>query len=224
MPKFAVLVIASTLTEREIQLIDLWKKLIEKYKRIDSIDTFLLFNDETIAPQYIIDSDLHTITFKAKETFVPGILNKTLSAFQLLKNDYAIFFRTNLSSYINYSLLLEKFNEFSKPLPQYEYIYAGNYVRKYYLSGCGFFICKKTIDTYLTDNIIYTDIIDDVSIGKNITIKNPNFKFIFTSRVNIKHRLKSKRNIKSFFHFRLKNDDMQNDEIENYNFNFLLKN
>ena len=220
MTKFVILVIASKNNERENNLVNFWRQLINKYEQISDIDTYLLFNNETINNEYIINKDKNKIIFREAETFIPGILNKTIKAFELLKNDYEIFFRTNLSSYIDYKKIITIFNE----LLNYKYVYGGikNRKRKYFASGSGFFISKSVLNDYLLkENLLNIDIIDDYIIGIVLLKYMNNIYYYEGRRADLHGKIRNFHNICNNYHYRLKNE-IHN--IEKYNFVFLLSN
>lgn len=73
-----------------------WQKIIDK--KYDNIDFYFLYNDPSIEKEYIIHGN--DIFFQEKETFVPGIFNKTIKAMKICNyNNYDYIIRTNLSTF-----------------------------------------------------------------------------------------------------------------------------
>ena len=212
---YAILVIASKNTPRELMLIEFWQRIIQKYADITEINTYLLFNDEHLTSDYTIGNNV--ITFKDRETVIPGILNKTMKAFEILKDQYDLFFRTNLSSYVHYPKILSVFNE----LKQHKYVYGGikNRMRKFFFSGAGFFISKDVIkDFLLKENLINYHEIDDQSIGLAL-MKNYHQIFLYIGQRK-DYSSKINKLDDNYYHYRLKKDYSH----ECHNFNYLLRN
>jgi len=93
--KLLFLIIASR-NELYDKIKEYWQKIIDK--KHDNIDFYFLYNDPSIEKEYIISGN--DIFFKEKETYIPGIFNKTIRAFNVCnytKYDYII--RTNMSTF-----------------------------------------------------------------------------------------------------------------------------
>tara|TARA_B110000971_G_scaffold90678_1_gene93267 strand:- start:1954 stop:2688 length:735 start_codon:yes stop_codon:yes gene_type:complete len=210
--KTVILVIASTNTPLYIHYIKTyWTTLIDytNYKKPD-IDVFLLFNGDTDEKYYkhirnnvIIDTN--------KTTRSPGILQKTIYAFEKLQHKYDVFFRTNLSGIINIDSL-EKYitnnkviysggiiwhNALRENIKEYNLIdditeldsYPGNT----FISGSGFLLNRDEVRNLIKQkNKIRFDIIDDVSIGLMMLKYQdiPNFTEIIVSGTSLKDKIK----------------------------------
>jgi hypothetical protein len=210
--KTVILVIASTNTPLYIHYIKTyWTTLIDytNYKKPD-IDVFLLFNGDTDEKYYkhirnnvIIDTN--------KTTRSPGILQKTIYAFEKLQHKYDVFFRTNLSSIINIDSL-EKYitnnkviysggiiwhNALRENIKAYNLIdditeldsYPGNT----FISGSGFLLNRDEVRNLIKQkNKIRFDIIDDVSIGLMMLKYQdiPHFTEIIISGTSLKDKIK----------------------------------
>ena len=73
-----------------------WQKIIDK--KYDNIDFYFLYNDPSIEKEYIITGN--NIFFQEKETFIPGIFNKTISALNICNyTNYDYIIRTNMSTF-----------------------------------------------------------------------------------------------------------------------------
>jgi len=210
--KTVILVIASTNTPLYIHYIKTyWTTLIDytNYKKPD-IDVFLLFNGDTDEKYYkhirnnvIIDTN--------KTTRSPGILQKTIYAFEKIQHKYDVFFRTNLSGIINIDSL-EKYitnnkviysggiiwhNDLRENIKEYNLIdditeldsYPGNT----FISGSGFLLNRDEVRNLIKQkNKIRFDIIDDVSIGLMMLKYQdiPNFTEIIVSGTSLKDKIK----------------------------------
>ena len=74
-----------------------WQKIIDK--KHDKIDFYFIYNDPSIEKEYIIAGN--DITFQEKETYIPGVFNKTISALNICNyNNYDYIIRTNMSTFL----------------------------------------------------------------------------------------------------------------------------
>lgn len=100
--KMIILVIASTNKHYDI-FTECWRGYMNKFQDVRS---FFLYNDETIDCDILIKQD--SITYNAEESYIPGILYKTIAGYfccmKYFSFDYAL--RTNLSSFIEIRRLL----------------------------------------------------------------------------------------------------------------------
>jgi hypothetical protein len=112
MKRIAILVIAATTQPVYVHYIKTyWTELIRHLKAAKPhIDVFLLFEHDTdldefshLAENIIQDRNSDQEALCSSEfhnSCVPGILSKTMHAFELLQDRYDVFYRTNLSSLI----------------------------------------------------------------------------------------------------------------------------
>ena len=209
--KTVILVIASINTPLYIHYINTyWTKIINYtnlYK--PDIDIFLLFNGD-INIYYLKNIKNNVIIDNNITSYQPGILLKTLYAFDKLQNKYDIFFRTNLSSIINFKLLelylksnkiiysggivwenllrhqISIHNSFKNTLHKLD-----SYKSNTFISGSGFLLNKNEVKYILKNkNRIIYDLPDDVSIG----LMMDNYKIIdnFTTIVSSNTKLDDK--------------------------------
>lgn len=81
----------------------------KKYEKSHNLKYFFVYLDESITDNILVKKN--NIYVKGKESIVPGIITKTMTALKYINNnyDYDILVRTNLSSFYNlenlYSLL-----------------------------------------------------------------------------------------------------------------------
>jgi len=93
--KLLFLIIASR-NELYDKIKDYWRLIIDK--KYDNIDFYFLYNDPNIENEHIVAGN--NIFFQEKETRIPGIFNKTISAFTICNyNNYDYIIRTNLSTF-----------------------------------------------------------------------------------------------------------------------------
>jgi len=133
-------------------------------------------NDGPLSDTVEFDRDAMTIYIKGEETYIPGILNKTIEAIRAIGLDYDFVWRTNLSSVLDFDGLIRYCNgvveqrEVSKHsvsshrvLHHREVLYAGyigwtenleleadvdSYIR--FASGAGFLLSREAVQ-YLLD-------------------------------------------------------------------------
>jgi len=201
--KIAILVIAATNQPLYVHYIKTyWTALIRHLATTrPHIDVFLLFENSTdLAPfedlrKHIIRdprSDFGSLCPpEFQSLIIPGILSKTIHAFELLQDRYDVFFRTNLSSMIR----VPYFDRFVQDTP--DIMYSGGaiwrdalrdnlifhdrigpgksipsleelkgYPGNTFVSGAGFFLSAAEVKTLVErKHEIRYDIVDDVSIG-----------------------------------------------------------
>ena len=149
--------------------------------------------------EYLVDDKNYMLYINGRETFLPGILEKTIKAFDIIHNklkiEYDYIFRTNISTVVHFENTLSYLSHF--PNPTTEMYYIGPLVQLQWLdqhSGIidkrywGTPFCSGTciiLSSALIENIVknreklHYNIIDDISIGYYIS-QNKNVK-----RINI---------------------------------------
>ena len=213
-----LLVIASRGNIYDKLIKNYWIPFIKYSQKYKEINIFLVFGSENkdgICNE-IKDNEL---VFENTDTFIPGILIKTIRAFKLINDKYSYnkILRTNLSSFF----IIDKMLKFSYSLPNTS-LYAGFigcYQNKKFCSGAGFLVFKKDTIEYILknkDNINY-DKPDDVSIGllfKDSSLK-PCPRVDIINNVNISNKKKLLQNIisKDMYHIRIKNSKDRNLDI-----------
>lgn len=180
------------------QMYDITSKYYSKFKNIKTV--YYKFSNQTL-----LNNDI--LTIEGTDTFLPGILDKTIKAFDYFKDydcDYIV--RSNISTIINFNLLSNELNkkpiDYASGLVMYidelyrdphSGIINNRYSNTYYASGTNIILSKKLFNQILLkkNNIDY-NIIDDVSIGVFIKQFFPNIKlyefknkFIFVDDNNI---------------------------------------
>jgi hypothetical protein len=141
------LVIASR-NELYDKIKEYWKKIINK--KYDNIDFYFLYNDPSIEKEYVIVGN--DIFFQEKETFIPGIFNKTISAFNICNyNNYDYIIRTNLSTFFYIPQLL-RFLQNAEPTKIYAPLvkYSERYHHTFPLGFC-IIIHKSNVEKILTN-------------------------------------------------------------------------
>jgi hypothetical protein len=159
-----------------------------KYNNFNPTYYFVIFKDLG-HDDYLVDDKNYMLYINGRETFLPGILDKTIKALDVIHNklklEYDFIFRTNISTFIHFENTLSYLKNFAEP--KKEMYYIGPLIRLQWLdNACGIVdkrywgtaYCAGTciIMSYaLVENIIinrkkiHYNIIDDVSIGHYIS-------------------------------------------------------
>lgn len=173
-------------------------------------------NDGPFSDTVEFDRDAMTIYVKGEETYIPGILNKTMEAIRAIGLEYDFVWRTNLSSVLDFDGLL-RYCRCLNPLSARGLrcvFYAGytgladvttnkdidSNIR--FASGSGFLLSREAVQ-YLIDNeaLLRRDLIDDVAIG---ALLEPRFGIVHLDRCRIKTGEENVASVVSHgvFHFR----------------------
>ena len=214
------------------------------------IKIFLLFDYNTDLSKYqniinniIIDQNIFYNNYFPSNVniggFIPGILSKTIYAFEKLSNYYDIFFRTNLSS----MLILKNLNKY---VQNNNIDYSGFYIWKdglrddlilhnkigqdksinsleeldkypgnTFISWSAYFLNQDNIKTILKNKLkIRYDIIDDVSIGLLLSTHNSvpyHYHLCINNNTNIEEVITNiKDHSNTGFHIRLNHLSIEN--------------
>lgn len=125
----------------------------------DKIKYFFIEYNETIKKD-VVESG-HDLLIKGKESFIPGIYDKTIKAIEYINNtyNYNYLIRTNLSSFWNIQNALQM----SLNLPTSRF--AGGFTRLGFLSGTCMIFSKDVSKIIYSRHIPNTTVIDDVTIS-----------------------------------------------------------
>ena len=163
-------------------------------------------NDGPLSDTVEFDREAMTIYVKGEETYIPGILNKTIEAIRAIGLDYDFVWRTNLSSVLDFDGLIRYCNGV---LRSHDVLYESNKKVLYagyiglapieavfdshirFASGSGFLLSREAVQ-YLLDNaesslsatsLLRRDLIDDVAIG---ALLEPQFGIVHLDRCRMK--------------------------------------
>lgn len=165
-----ILVIASRGQYYDKMINNYWSKMI-RYCKINNYNLkfFLIFgNNVNTDDLELVDDD--KMILNVPDSYMPGILNKTIEAFKMINRtyDYKHIIRTNLSSFF----IINNLINISKKLGNTN-IYAGvNGIHKDipFISGAGIWLSKDIIEHIINNSsLLDRTLIDDVSIGKLLT-------------------------------------------------------
>lgn len=204
-------------------LILLWKSYMKLHP--DILCIFLRLNPNLIH-DYFYDENLQTLYIKGSESYIPGILHKTVKGFEYVEKnfDYDYVTRTNLSSFWYFPNYIERL----KTLPTQKLCF-GNigytlFDKKHisFISGAGMTFTRDVIQNILqhTSDICY-DYIDDISLSK--LLLDLQYTFIESGRIDLLDEYfqydKKKMIEGGGFHFRIKviNEKKRNEvDIRHY--------
>lgn len=179
--KFLVIIIYNPKVQYEREMYNLHTKYL-KNKNI--MHYFVTWN-QTQNDDIVVDDNV--IKLKGSESFVPGIMLKTMTALKYLTInlglDYDYLLRTNISTVINYDNLINYLN--TNIQPEHEFFTFFKNVIKWtdpnagitdvhydtpYAQGTNIFLKRNVVDKLLADeNLIDCNVIDDVSLGYTMT-------------------------------------------------------
>jgi hypothetical protein len=216
------------------------KKITEKYYNIfKNVKTIYYKFDNTIKEDYKLEDSL--LRIKGNETYIPGILDKTIKAFEYVKDyEYDYLVRSNISTIVNFKLLDKKLT--IKPVE-----YSGGQILNLqwldekggiidkthfglpFVAGTSIIFSKKIINKILQNKEkINYKLIDDVSIGllmSNVlnktaeNIKNNNYIYVPNINGN-KTQLRKIISDKPYIFYRNNNIDRT---IDVKNMSFIVK-
>ena len=182
---------------------EMYKLTRDYYKKFNNVITiYYKYNDNNTEEYELIDDILN---IKGTETYVPGILEKTIKAFQFVNNNYKFDYivRSNISTIINFDLLCQQLE--TNPIE-----YGGKKLVLWmidipsgitnfehfgteYAAGTSIILSKNTVNEIINnkDKLLY-NIIDDVSlkllIDKELNHIKQNYidenKYFFVPNVN----------------------------------------
>jgi hypothetical protein len=200
---------------------EMYKITREYYKRFNNVLTiYYLFSEDVDEPY--LDGDI--LYLPGKETYLPGILDKTMDTFSYVRENYPhydYYLRTNISTIVNINRLLEHVE--NEPLD-----YGGGllhigkgyrdpscgiendrYEGLTYVWGTAILFSNKMFKRFVDhSHQIDRSVIDDVAIGKlarDLEIKATNIKV--EQNINVEH---IKDTLKPFI-YRNKSDDRKKD-------------
>jgi hypothetical protein len=152
----------------------------KKYKNVKTV--YYRFSNNYDKEIYNYDENKNMLYIKGKDTYLPGVLDKTLKAFYYFKDNYRKYdyiVRTNISSIVNFNNLcddLEKHPlDYGTSIPlmirkNYRDLNCGinndRYQGTEYASGTCIILSRRLFGDILSKlNLFDYSVIDDVSIG-----------------------------------------------------------
>jgi len=154
---------------------DKMQKITNKYyNTFSNVDTFYYCYSPDLETNYKVKDNI--LYIKGKETYIPGILKKTISAFEYFKDQLSVYdyvIRSNISTIVRFDLL----SDYLKNNPvQYACALCFRGDVKY-SSGTTITLSSSVVSKLVEnkEKIDYS-IIDDMSIGKFIMKNMPDIK------------------------------------------------
>jgi len=199
-------------SDNEEIYVQMYEALSGYYKGFSDVTTYFYKYNENITDNIEVSGDI--INIKGRESYMPGILNKTIDAFMLFKNNreyekYDYIIRSNISSIVNFSLLSEQLE--LKPVEYYGstnigYITLDN-TNIPFASGTNIIMSKKGYMIFV-DNINLLDkaLIDDISIA------------VFFHKLNIKITKVDKAGENGFVFVPMINNNLEYEKLVSSNY------
>jgi hypothetical protein len=181
---------------------EVWRKYMNSHP---AIDAYFLEYHET--KHRVIEDN--TLYLKGKESYCPGIRDKTLDCFEYIVNntpDYDFIVRTNLSSLWNFTTLIDYIS--SLPTVGVYNGIRGIYNGVPFVSGSGFIMTKDVVQLLVRNrSLVTTNILDDVDIA--IALQNLGVAITLGSRKDLGSvaAVDRYRYDKSIYHYRMKMDN-----------------
>lgn len=154
----------------------MYKLTREYYKTFKHVKTIYYKYNEDISSDFTLKGDI--LDIRGKETYVPGILEKTLRAFNIVStNEFDYLVRSNISTIVNFDLLADYLIEnpigyggglknVLHQLDESAGIVDDKYFGTEYASGTSIILSKNTlIDILKFKDDIKKTFIDDVALG-----------------------------------------------------------
>jgi len=158
---------------------DIMKSLLQKYLSKNNIIYYFIIFDNNISDNHVIIND--TIYLKGSESYlgIGGLLDKTIKSLEILNNlHYDFLIRTNISTIINFKLLLQKLSDINSV----SYASCLNFNLQWLDPPCGIFnnkyfgtiyssgtciILSKNLTQFIIShkNELDYSVVDDVAIG-----------------------------------------------------------
>ena len=192
--------------------VQMYQALSGYYKGFSDVSTYFYKYNENISGNIEITGDI--INIKGRESYTPGILNKTIDAFMLFKNNgeyekYDYIIRSNISSIVNFSLLSEQLE--LNPVEYYGSTNIGNIeidnTNIPFASGTNIIMSKKGYMTLVDNiNLLNRALIDDLSIA------------LFFHRLNIKITNVGKAGENGFVFVPMINNNLEYEKLVSHNY------
>jgi hypothetical protein len=197
---------------------DEMKKILTDYLSTQNIKFFFYCYKKDLDQEYLIDGNM--LYIRGEETYLPGILEKTIKAIEICQQfEFDYLLRSNISTIVNINLL-------NKYLQQNTFDYGGSSIynlqwldpqcgihdHRYrgtkYIHGTGIILSRKAMQLLIQEKqYINYDVIDDVALGLFFKNHHPNL-------IEIGQTYNSPKYIDNVVFYRNKNSD-RNKDVKN---------
>lgn len=213
---------------------EMYKLTKSYYKKFNNVKTIYYKFDENIRDDYELND--YILNIKGSETFIPGILDKTIKAFKFINDNYKFDYviRSNISTIIDFNLLTKylenNYTDYGGGMKLSLYkietsygIHDSTYFGTEYASGTSIIISRKVIENIINNQnkLLYT-FIDDVALGiyisnniNNIIIKYvPNEHLVMVHDYVDQSKLIDDIKNKQYIFYRNRQDDRKKDVLQ----------
>ena len=207
-----MLVIASRSDIYDQMINKYWCYLIKYIKENNySIKIYLIFGNNVKTDDLNLNDD-DKLILNTPESYMPGILIKTIESFKIINNlyDYKHIIRTNLSSFFIVNNILKisaKLND-NNIYTGIEGTHTQDNKKIIFISGAGYWLSRDNINYILNNkNNLNINLIDDVSIGDLLSNINKSKldRYDLTNGIEISDKKKLLEDIikKEHYHIRI---------------------
>jgi len=208
----------------------------EYYNKNENVDTiYYMYSGDQNDEEYKYDKDNNMLYIRGIESYVPGILQKTVKAFQfvsLLDKKYDYIIRTNISTLVNFRKLSEELikNPIDYGAGRCMRIFNGwrdikagiendRYKGIIFPSGTCIIFSGNLFDKMMDKiHLIDYSVVDDVSIGHFMTMYFREYKLNNYSNLlydgTDRNLSINKNNVDKYIFFRNRNDKDRNRDVE----------
>jgi len=216
----------------DVKYVKMRNILQKHYAKYQNVTTIFYKYDNSLQNDIELCGDI--LNIKGQETYIPGILEKTIVAIEyILKNvrDYDYIVRSNISSVIDFKLLCVELKHdaiefyggtrFGKILPGSDVKIDPKYVHTPYASGTNIILSKKGSQILIENkHLIKKEVVDDIAIGvlfKDMNVKHKEIvphKFVFVPNMKMNSILFQKIMEEKFILYRNMNGDREIDILQ----------
>ena len=160
----------------------------------------------------------YDIHLDVADSTVPGVLEKTLEMFRIIKDiNYDFVFRTNLSSFLD-------FNRYMPWLMSQKTsgLVAGCSPDRSHIGGCGMTLSRDVVEDIVNHRSdIDTDVVDDLALSSWLfprydIVWTKRIDFVYTNQVEVHNCDTTNTDFDDVYHFRFKNYDRTHDPDRMY--------
>jgi hypothetical protein len=204
-------------------------KIQTEYLKKNCIEHYFIIFSKNINEMFGENSDIviydNIIYIKGSETFIPGILRKTISAIEIFKDrtDFDYIVRSNISEIVNFDLLNRKLSEFNLDYGGAKYkkltwldpragIFDWSYYNRKFIQGNAIIISNNFKNIIIENKKkINFNIIDDVAFG--LFYEDLKHKYNLKDVITFEERINANSYEEDVVFYRNKHEDRKTDVI-----------